>query len=396
MFKQTISKKDMAISEKTDDEIIDLFYSEYENEPNTLKAFKREIRRFMYWLHVQDESLKLKDVNFVVVKAYQDLLSYIPDEAISTKVVKYHSNTHENGINPEWRPFKQKSLSNRSIRAAMNLLSSFGNWLVNKEYLPANPFQSVRKPKGDKQSAQQRLENEVDASKHFTTDQMNLILSVINQKISDADAAGDDRALLRWRRFKFIFTFMRRTGLRREEMVAIQWKNIKTEERDDGAEMQLIKGLGKGTKTFEIPLAYDAFEELENYQADLIKQNSGDRNFVISDTILKGYSGKKSIDVKTLHVHFKGALSQIADYLEENWNETISLLPFKLNKVVFLSSLRAASLHYMRHSAITENGKYFKDIKQLQEFARHSNIQITASVYWHTEKSDLHKAVNRE
>lgn len=389
MFDKSITQADLKPENRKDAQMIALFYEELEDEVNTLKAFRREIRRFMFWLKSQDSGIQLKDVNFAVVKAYRDMLSNIPDGAISKKVTKYYSDKSADGINPDWRPFKQKSLSPRSIRTAMHLLSSFGNWLVTQNHIPANPFATSRK-KSKKGDARRKLEEEVDTSKHFSTDEMDLILSVINHFILDASSLDNVNQVYYWRRFKFIFTFMRRTALRREEMTTIEWRNIKSEVRDDGAEMHLIRGIGKGDKDFTLPLSYDAYEVLQDYQSDLLAKY-GDA----SGSVLKGKVRNQSISTSVLHENFKEAMGMIAEYLDSNWNEIEVSLPFKLNKALFIAKVGKSSLHYMRHSAITEYGKSVKDMRQLQEIARHDSINTT-TIYWHAEKSDLHKAVNQE
>lgn len=61
------------------------------------------------------------------VKLYRDMLEDIPDCVISDKTTKYYKNKETGELNPDWRPFKQKKLSPKSIRAAMHPLSSFGN-----------------------------------------------------------------------------------------------------------------------------------------------------------------------------------------------------------------------------------------------------------------------------
>lgn len=395
MFPKIVSDSDKDVHSKTDEEIIAIFYSEV-NKDTTLSSFKREIRRFMFWLQYQDDSLRLKDVSFIHVKAYRDMLMDIPESAIADKTVKYYSDKHPDGKNPEWRPFKKKALAPKSIRAAMNLLASFGNWLVNHGYIPANPFTMVsREPSQGKKSAKDKLAKDVNTSRHFSVKEMYWIMFAIDKLIEEASQAQDTQRAQDWRRFKFIFTFLRRTGLRREEMTEISWDYIDRTARDDGAEMHILKGIGKGDKTFFVPLHYEAYAALQDYKALLKEQNIGIKGYRVKEEILLNRHGSKRITPKTLHVHIKEGFQDIALYIKYNVKDWPVNKENQVNFVELIERLNEASAHWLRHSAITENAHKFKNLKSLQEFARHSDIN-TSSIYWHSEDSDMHREMNDE
>lgn len=389
MFPKVVSKSDSDIQLKTDDEVISLFYQDY--KATTRASFEREIRRFMYWAKSQE--LTLRDVTFMHVKLYRDMLEDVPDCVISDKTTKYYKNKETGELNPDWRPFKQKKLSPKSIRAAMRLLSSFGNWLLQHEYLNANPFALVRKnAPSEKAEAVKRIESDVDTSHHFTPIEMYWITKVLSDKI---ELAKTEKERFNWIRLRFIFVFLRRTGLRRAELTGAHWEHIKRETRDDGVPIQVLKGIGKGDKDFGIPLHDEALEVLQEYKRVIRALNVNNPEFKLTGPILRNKSGKKGITPTTLHMDVKKMFAEVAGYIEEHWRLWETNLDNRTDFETLIDNLRDnATIHWLRHSAITENGGVFKDLKTLKEFARHSSINTT-DLYWHTTNSELHKEISK-
>jgi site-specific recombinase XerD len=161
------SKDGALISATNDEEAIEIFYAE--KKVSTRNAFEREIRRFCYWMEAQ--GLTLKALTHAHVKAYKTLLSSPPSEACGPPV-KYYLDAGKAKINPDWRPFKGP-LSSNSVKAAINLLGSFGRWLADAGYLNANPFSLMNRGVESASTIKnQMISKTVDVEHHFTPVEM--------------------------------------------------------------------------------------------------------------------------------------------------------------------------------------------------------------------------------
>lgn len=374
------------IGAKTDLEAIAMFYKE--KKASTQRSFEREIRRFMYWLDMQ--GLSLKEIKHIHVKSYMTLLENPPPEACGPPV-KFYKTKDKSELNPDWRPFI-KPLSKSSIKTSLNLLSSFGKWLTDAGYIDANPFSLVNKNSDSESTLEnQDVKTGISTDHHFTPIEMLWIHTALSELTNKATTTKKRNNLIR---AEFIITFLRRTGLRREEMVKILNSNIKKLPltRSDKTIYALL-GIGKGDKGFTIPLHSEAFESFKRYRVSInlppipLEKDDG--------TVLKSKTGKDSRCPTSLYRDLKSTFLMVADYIDtigkKDWVVTED------NQCDFdalVANLKVATPHWLRHTAITEYASVQDDLKRLQEFARHSSIETTA-IYWHTTAEEIYEAIER-
>lgn len=374
------------IDAKNDSEAIALFYRQ--KKASTRASFEREIRRFMNWLDTQ--GLTLKDVAHKHVTVYKEILENPPEEACGPPV-KYYLDAEKKQVNPDWKPFVGK-LSPSSIKTALNLLSSFGRWLTEARYLDANPFSLINKSsKSEGTIENQSVKSLVNIEHHFTPIEMLWINKAFEEMISNSTDAKEEKALVRG---KFIFAFMRRTGLRREEMVRVLNTNLKKAFLGrSGKTIYVLHGIGKGDKEFKIPLHFEVREALQEYRQSLALSPLPASND--NTTILKTKRGQDNCSPNSLYRDLKYIFSRLADHIHE-----IGQHQWKVDEdtscdfIQLVSNLREATPHWIRHSAITENAAIQDDVKKLQEFARHASIDTT-SIYWNVSIEEMNEAIER-
>lgn len=373
------------ISAKNDKEAADLFYKE--KKSSTKAAFEREIRRFFYWIEAQD--ITLKDLTHNHVKAYKELLESPPKEACGPSV-KYFLDKERTQVNPKWKPFNG-ALSGGSVKTAINLLGSFGKWLADAGYLTANPFSLVnRNSDSDSTIKNQKILKTVDVEHHFTPVEMYWMDKSLEELIESSDSTKKRKVFIRGR---FILSFLRRTGLRREEMVRILNNNIKKVYLPKMKKtVYVIHGVGKGDKAFKLPLHHEVLDKLKDYRVSIgLSPMPPQDDF---DTILKTKTGKNFSTPTSLYRDVKELFDLLAEHIltrREFWSVSAD------NTCDFdslVANLRQASPHWMRHSFITENAATISDPRKLQEIARHSSLDTTA-LYLHTTIEELTEVMDK-
>ncbi len=129
------------------------FLYSYRGSPDTFSTYRREIEHFLHWCWlVSDKSLK--DVRREDIEEYVDFAKKPPKTWIGTKnVARYIENQGQRVPNPDWRPYvvatenRQNApynLSQSGIQSLLAVLGSLFNYLIQEEYLEANPVAQIR------------------------------------------------------------------------------------------------------------------------------------------------------------------------------------------------------------------------------------------------------------
>ncbi|WP_459906092.1 phage integrase family protein [Caballeronia sp. HLA56] len=117
------------------------YLNRYRDQPKTLRAYTREVERFLLWAVVL-RGKALSDLRVEDCEADKDFLKS-PDPRFVGERFARHS--------PRWRPFAATAngsavLSPESQRYAVRLLRSAFAWLVDVRYLGGNPWTAVNDP----------------------------------------------------------------------------------------------------------------------------------------------------------------------------------------------------------------------------------------------------------
>ena len=202
----------------------------------TAKGYRRELSRFLLFL--QERDLTLSNCNADDCLAYMALLQNIPPAWVGSQ--------HAGLGRADWSPFAGP-LSTPSQRQAIKVIGACFRWLVAARYLAGNPWVLVNRRTGD-----DRDTNEL-ASRAIEPDTWDRIIAAM-----DALAPHEPGA----ERMRFLFLFLKATGLRAAELLGAQLGDF----RSDGPRVYL-QVHGKGSKNRVIPITPDGRLALDRYLA---------------------------------------------------------------------------------------------------------------------------------
>lgn len=305
--------------------------------PATRKSYEREGRRLLLWLQIERSGKPLQEFRLDDTQAYKAFLAFIPDAWISRNKVPPGS--------PDWTPFMGQ-LSASSQQQAMTVVAAWFDWLVNAEYLRANPWRLIKK-------AGQSREQTV---------------SVLDTKALSDRAASEIDAFIAsqpptpaQRRAQFIFRFLSRTGLRSTELLTATMGDIRFEK--EGVFLQVI---GKGAKARDVLLVDSAVSALVDYLQsrgiDALDSAPPETPLFASLEDLRSPVSYQTLYKTTRRWLRRGVLLSDLSAAEKD-------------------RLQRASAHWLRHTFGTKAVALGTPLDVVQQQLGHASINTTMSIY---------------
>lgn len=129
------------------------FLYSYRGSPDTFSTYRREIEHFLHWSWLV-AGKSLRDIRRDDIEAYVEFARKPPLTWIGTVAVPRYLDSQGLRIpNPDWRPYTTGnpelpvtaySLSQSAIQSIFAVLSSFFNYLIQEDYLESNPVAQIR------------------------------------------------------------------------------------------------------------------------------------------------------------------------------------------------------------------------------------------------------------
>ena len=124
------------------------FIYSYRGSPDTFNTYRREVEHFLHWCFI----IVNKSLNQIVredIETYIEFTNCPPRSWIGQKnVSRFMNREGERVPNPEWRPYVSTSgeyaASQSAIQSLFSVLSSFFNFLIQENYITANPIAQLR------------------------------------------------------------------------------------------------------------------------------------------------------------------------------------------------------------------------------------------------------------
>lgn len=232
-------------------------------------------------------------------------------------------------INDWIMSLNESGLKASTINRKIVALSSFYNFLVNKNIIPQNPVNNISKPKIPK-----RIPQYVKSK--------DLNVDILNESFEN-NAASDFEPM----RNILIIEMLYQTGMRRSELV-----NLKNEDID--LYRKTIKVLGKRNKERYIPFTDDFKTLIHNY---INIKNDFFANKQINDNFFLLKNGKKLYDKFVYRV--------VNSYLSD------------------LNYISQKSPHILRHTFATHLLQEGADLNAIKELLGHSSLAST-QIYAHS------------
>lgn len=347
------------IDAKNDLEAITSFLSEYQDSPQTLRSYAKEIERLLLWcVHIQKVSIS--DLRRDDLLSYQGFLKTPKPKKLwcgpSTKRF-----TEDGTSNTDWRPFV-KGLGPGSVNKSIKVLDSFFNYLVQTNYLIGNPLAVDRRRK--KRQAKPQL-----VDRYLELPEIHAVLNVLASHPIDE---SDETALFQVLRARYIVMLLFYTGLRIAEAANHRMGNFIQRENH-----WFLRVTGKGKKLREIPIPDELLDVLAEFRTS-IGLKSPEPKFREKTPLIPMRNLKDPISPRRIDQILRWAFDMTANHIENK-------APRQASK------LRSASAHWLRHSYVTYLLDSGAPLKVAQENAGHADISTTMH-YRHVNQIDRHEA----
>jgi site-specific recombinase XerD len=340
-----------------DIEAIMRFLEVYRDSPKTLDAYTREVQRFMLYLmikrHKSLSSATLKDFT-----AYEKFIAK-PDQ--DWKGLHGAKQFKDNGaFNPEWGPFT-KPLSAASQIMAIKTLNAMMSYLVNAAYLQSNPLalDKLHRESLTKETKKETFHALSQEEWHYVWEYLETLPRNTIGQINE------------YERLHFILTMFYTTACRAFEFAKSIMGDFKPSPTN--SKQWYWHVVGKGKKKSELPANQSLLNALIRY-----RQHLGLSTLPTNDDttpLLLSRSGKKPVSQRQLGRILENLFNQVADHIKES-------------EPVLAANIEKATMHWMRHTALSHAARRSNDIRLVQRFGRHSNIR-TSGLYIHMEDKEL-------
>lgn len=343
---------------------------------HTVRAYEKECLRLLLWCRFVAFK-PLSSLNRDDARAYQSFLQSPYDAFVQPRLSgKDHVPVTlwlpDGSLNPHWRPFRSKRLSDGSIRTALAAIKSLSTYLVNTDYLTSSPFLlgrlAKRAPTAKRQSKERVLREQARAAVNAVIDGM-----------ADRTEAQRVRAM----RLRYVFDVFYYLGLRMSEATGGAVKHFFVE---DGR--WWFRTLGKGQKERTVPVPSPLLRSLVDFR--IVMGFETDYPLPTEDApLVPSVDGQRAIKDTQVRRMLKGLFQQAADRLEAG----VDLAPDP-ETMACVHALKQATPHWLRHTYATDLFNAGVDPRIVQDNLGHESMDTTL-IYSHTEDIARHEQTER-
>ncbi|MEE4892860.1 site-specific integrase [Pseudomonas alliivorans] len=373
------------------------FLKSYAGNESTFNSYRTHVERLLLWTLIKAK-VPLLEIRRTNAEEFLEFC-IAPDPGWVKPVVKSRFirvgtrkklATDTYTLNPDWSPFSQSvskeerkraKEENRpilqehykpaqgSIAQIFAVCGSFFQHAIDEGFCEHNPFRAVKQ----KSKYKQRTAGEHE-SRILTSLQWDFVLET-------AEHLATQNA--KYERTLFIVATIFAMYLRVSDLVGREnWTPSMGDLRKDGAGNWWYHVVGKGNKAGKISVRDDYVENyLKRWRVHQgLPPLPGFRETTPLIATQRGRAGLSDRHVRLLLQEvFDRALERMQ---AENWADED------------VSRLRAASLHWLRHTSATFDAPY-RDMKDLQVDLRHNSLSTTQNVYYNSEDEKRAYSIKR-
>ena len=356
----------------------------YKGSTATFNAYRREVERLVQWLW-QVKGFSLCDVRREHIEEFMEFCIAPPLNWIGHKnVARFKSKQDQRVANPDWRPFviladkasgqrkdvKTYTPSQKAIQSSFAILSSFFNFLIQEEYLSANPVALVRQ----RSRFIQRSQNQ-EPVRRISNYQWDEVIRVA-ETLAKKEPAQHERTL-------FILNCLLGMYLRISELVADERSvPVMGDFRVDQDCNWWFHVVGKGNKSRVITVSNAMLDALKRYRTHLGLSplpHLGEQTPLIS----KSHGHGPVTSTRQIRNLVQICFNQAYENLASNGQASEAL------------ELKVATVHWLRHTGISEDVK-IRPREHVKEDAGHSSM-ATTDKYIDSELRERHaSAINKK
>lgn len=347
------------IAADNDVDAIRAWLARFADSPTTFASYRKESERLLWWA-VLERGTPLSGLSHEDLLAYQ---AFLRDPQPASRWCM--PNGRKFGRQDAgWRPFAGP-LSASSQRQAIVILNTLFSWLVNAGYLAGNPLALSRQRR---RRAEPRIVRFLDDASW----------QVVKDRIASAPA-GDLRAA----RVRWLFSLLYLCGLRVSEVAANDMGGFFTRVDRAGTARWWLEILGKGDKLRLVPATAELMAELARYRRLLGLTPLPQPGETLP--LVAPLGGEpRQMTRAALHAVIKQVFADAAD----------ALLATNPGAVAQAERIRAASAHWLRHTAGSAMASGDMDLRHVRDNLGHESI-ATTSRYLHSEDDRRHAETER-
>lgn len=382
------------IAARNDLEAVHAYLRKFKNNPKTLRAYEREITRFLLWC-VSYQRTPLSGALTEECERYKEFLADPDPDWVGPKAPRSSAS---------WRPF-EGPLSPPSQRYAVQALRSFFDWLVNVRYLGGNPWITVGDPAVEQTENDMQIEKALPMALWCRLSKTGGILDkacAAYPADSENDSINSNRAEFikgsQYRLARAAILLMGMTGARREEAATARRDRLGPISEEHG-EIWELKVLGKRAKwrTLLLPLGVVSalsshwrdrgldFDNVQPYPllspVTIPKTEAAKKKHIVQTTTGSGLA-QKPFTPDSLYRVVKKALLRMADDKNLDLSE------------VERDILRRAAPHAFRHTFGSQSVATGMPLDVLQRLMGHVSLSTT-SIYVQAERDRSIEAVKK-
>lgn len=339
------------IAADTDIEAVRAWLAEYADSPHTLRAYRKEVVRLMFWAG-QTLGKPLSSLT------REDLLLYEVFLARPTGDWADPARPRKGG----GRRLFEGPLSPASIRHALGILSGLFGYLTAAGYLAGNPLalrrRKSRKGRGTRPGQERYLDQALWAR----------LLAFIETLPADTARERQHHERARW-----LFRLLYGTALRASEVAQARTRDL-IQRRG----RWWLRVSGKGGVVGEVPVSDGLIADLGRYRRfyGLSETPGADETDIPLVLPVAGATGR-SLTPAAVYLVVKEVMRRAAAAIETDDPAGAAIL-------------RRASPHWLRHTAASHQADAGTDLRFIQKNLRHASLDTT-SIYLHAEDDERHR-----
>lgn len=354
------------------------FLYSYRGSPDTFSTYRREIEHFLHWSWLIARK-SLLEIRREDVEAYVEFAQNPPAGWVGKKnVARYLDQDGKRIPNPQWRPYVLPQgadtdsayyLSQSALLSIFAVLSSFFNFLIQEEYLDFNPVAQIRQ-----KSKFLRKSQSNKPIRRLSELQWSYVIDTV-EKLAQEQPQVHERSL-------FILNALFGMYLRISELVETErWVPKMGDFERDLEGNWWFRTVGKGNKERMVSVSDAMLEALKRYRRSRslpTLPSPGESKPLIHKT-----RGKGGI---TSTRQIRGIVQACFDLTQQKLRDD--------GWVEEAEQLKAATVHWLRHTGISEDVKY-RPREHVRDDAGHGSSAITDR-YIDVEMKERHASARKK
>lgn len=350
------------------------FLFSYRGSPDTFSTYRRELEHFLQWAFLV-AGKSLQQITKDDLESYVEFSRQPPVEWTGHKTLpRFIEAEGERRPNPAWRPYVSDKdhpyvASQAGLQSLFSVLSSFFNFMIQENYLPANPVSQIRQ-----KSKYLRKRQGQSKIRRLSPLQWSFLIETA-EKMAAEDPSLHERTL-------FIMNSLYAMYLRISELVETpRWAPQMGHFQADQEGNWWFTTVGKGNKEREISVSDAMLEALRRYR----------RSRGLSALPVPGEASP------LLHkTRGRGGITstrQVRGIVQACFDRAVAAMRSE-GFAEDAERLSAATVHWLRHTGISDDVKH-RPREHVRDDAGHGSSAITDR-YIDVERAERHASARRK